>query len=75
MNRRQFLGGIAAVSAGGLGQAAGAGASLGLSARPAGPWASNRCFQAYSVCRDGPTSGAKSRAGRPDRRQVSFDVH
>jgi hypothetical protein len=38
---------------------------------PAGPSASKRFFQAYKVCLETPTKGAKSPAGKPLRRHVS----
>src|SRR5215831_6908777 len=43
----------------------------GRSISPPGPWAANFRCHSYRVCRDRPTSAAKSAAGRPLRRQVS----
>jgi hypothetical protein len=48
-----------------------AGPPRGPSSRPAGPCCWNLRFQAYRVCLETPTRGAKSPAGRPLRRQAS----
>jgi hypothetical protein len=43
----------------------------GLSSGSAGPSVSNFFFQAYRVCLEIPTRGAKSPVGKPLRRQAS----